>query len=146
MGANNSINLDNIYLSHSSFNRPQNYVYGEQDNKLDVSVSVSVQSSEEENRLLSHLEVTVFLTQMENKHKLASIGMAGEFSYSEGLSISLEDFGHINAPAILYPFIREHLASLAAKANIKRILLPPFNFVSFYKKQKEEKEQKEQSS
>ena len=64
-----------------------------------------------------------------NKEIDSSMKISGEFECigSEGLSI--ENFAKINAPAIIFPFIRENLASISMKAGIPTILLPPINFV-----------------
>ncbi len=42
-------------------------------------------------------------------------------------------FCYINAPALIYPYIRETVFSLTGKAGIQPINLPPFNFVAFGK-------------
>ena len=49
-----------------------------------------------------------------------------------------EYFVNVNAPAIIFPFIREHIASTTAKAGIDAVLLPPFNFVENYRKLQED--------
>jgi preprotein translocase subunit SecB len=42
--------------------------------------------------------------------------------------LNLDQFGHVNAAAIIYPYIREHLSNLSAKAGLGLIFLPPVNF------------------
>jgi preprotein translocase subunit SecB len=64
----------------------------------------------------------------------AKVKMLGNFEYAEDSSLSVEDFSKINAPAILFPFVREHLASVSMKAGISPILLPPVNFVKLAEK------------
>ncbi|WP_448529800.1 protein-export chaperone SecB [Raineya sp.] len=59
----------------------------------------------------------------------SKIKMAGEFIFEKNTSITIEDFAKVNAPAIIFPFIREHLANLSLRAGIPPILLPPVNFV-----------------
>lgn len=49
-------------------------------------------------------------------------------------SVTEEEFARINAPSIMFPFVREHLASLSLKAGFNAILLPPFNFSALAKK------------
>ncbi|GAB4130821.1 MAG: hypothetical protein OHK0045_17840 [Raineya sp.] len=66
----------------------------------------------------------------------ASIRMLGTFQCPENPHIPIEDFAKINAPAIIFPFVREHLASVSMKAGINAILLPPINFVKMSEKTK----------
>jgi preprotein translocase subunit SecB len=62
--------------------------------------------------------------------------MLGIFEPSDWNDPHLENFANINAPAIIYPFIREHIASLTTKAKMPYIL-PPFNFVELAKNKAE---------
>jgi preprotein translocase subunit SecB len=41
----------------------------------------------------------------------------------------LENFGNVNGAAIIFPYIREHFSSLAAKSGLGLILIPPFSFI-----------------
>lgn len=134
MGKNSAIRLDSAYLSSSRFDRPPEY-FQSQEEKLDLNISIS-KDVPEDNKLISKLSVGVTLHNESGKHHLSSIEMTGIFSYTDDMKMSIEAFANINAPAILYPFIREHLATLAAKADMKRMLLPPFNFVAFYEQNK----------
>ena len=59
---------------------------------------------------------------------LANIRMIGVFEkYGEPV-LTDDRFKAINAPAIIYPFIREHLHNLCLKAGIANVLLPTVNF------------------
>ena len=57
-----------------------------------------------------------------------SVKMVGVFLKIGDPELSLESFKKINAPAIIYPFIREHIHNLNSKAGINNIVLPPVNF------------------
>ena len=50
------------------------------------------------------------------------------------VQLSIENFSKVNAPAIIFPFVREHLASVSMKAGINPILLPAVNFVKLANK------------
>ena len=63
------------------------------------------------------------------------VQMMGIFEPSDWNDPLLDDFANINAPAIIYPFVREHIASLTTKAKTPYIL-PPFNFVELAKNRK----------
>lgn len=53
--------------------------------------------------------------------------------------ISIENFCDINAPAIIFPFIRENIANLSMRGGLQPIIIQPINFVELNKKNKEPK-------
>ncbi len=61
----------------------------------------------------------------------AKISIIGVFEIEGKKPDYFENFCYINAPAIIYPYIREHLAMLTLKAGVPPVNLPPFNFVAF---------------
>lgn len=75
----------------------------------------------------------------------AEIIMEGIFEIDGEKPSFFDEFCVVNAPAIIYPYIREHLASLTNKSGNMSIYLPTFNFVAFgkdyLKKQKEKIEE-----
>ncbi|MEO8589810.1 MAG: protein-export chaperone SecB [Flavobacteriales bacterium] len=77
----------------------------------------------------------VFVTAKVNtKHQgrellKAEVTMKGLFEQKGETQLNVDTFAQVNGPAILFPFIREQLASLTMKANIPPILLAPINFV-----------------
>lgn len=65
------------------------------------------------------------------------IKYSAEFQAEGDISLKQkEDFANINAPAMIYPFIRETIASITAKALVGNILIPPVNFVKLYEDRK----------
>lgn len=67
----------------------------------------------------------------ESSFKL-DVKMAGKFEISEGLNIPIDEFFHINAPAIVYPYIRQYVRATTLEAALDPIILPIVNFVSLY--------------
>lgn len=57
-----------------------------------------------------------------------TVRMIGMFVKIGSPEPPLEIFKKINAPAIIYPYIREHVHNLNNKAGINNIILPPVNF------------------
>jgi preprotein translocase subunit SecB len=47
--------------------------------------------------------------------------------------MSFEEFTSINAPALIFPYIREHITAITQKAGIKPIIIQPINFVALAK-------------
>lgn len=55
----------------------------------------------------------------------------GAFEVSkDSVNMPLQEFLETNAPAHLFPYIRESLSSLSQKAGLPAILLPPINILA----------------
>ncbi len=105
-----------------------------------VVVSPLSQEFEQKNNLVIEHDISVdmlavFLTV---EHSLIMKGveevttftkMVAVFNNPKNPNIPLDVFINVNAPAVIFPFIREHLASISAKAGLYPILLPLVNFV-----------------
>jgi len=133
MAENKGIILNDIYLSSSTFNRPKVYS-AEDEQKLELTINI--QKEIKGNQLVSTLNVSIILNAVADKQTIGTTEMTGIFSFTNESPIEVEVFAQINAPAILYPFVREHFASISAKANMRRILLPTINFVVLSEQQK----------
>jgi len=72
---------------------------------------------------------------------VAFIHMVGHFYLIGEKPEYFDEFVKVNAPAIIYPFVKEHLHSLTNKSGFSGVNLPPFNFVSYSKKYFANKEQ-----
>ncbi|MDY0281713.1 MAG: protein-export chaperone SecB [Salinivirgaceae bacterium] len=127
--------LLNILLIESSFKREPQIDFDNQD--LHNNINIDVQNSTESSNILYVTVIMNFDTSIKNKKFISSkIVMLGVFEYGEELTLSLDSFANINAPAIIFPFIREHLSNVSMKAGIQPILLPPINFVELAKEKK----------
>ncbi len=123
--------IDQVFLSKSSFHR-EPYIdfpklkFGQEtivdhidstsnpgDSKFIVQVTVKISGTVDEKEVVS-IEVTT--TGVFQRH--------GESALDE------DTFKKVNAPAIIYPFVREHIATIAVKSGIGSLLLPPINFTS----------------
>jgi preprotein translocase subunit SecB len=51
----------------------------------------------------------------------------------------IDSFCNINAPAIIFPFVREAIANLSMKAGIQPILIQPVNFIELSRKEDDRK-------
>lgn len=81
-----------------------------------------------DNKFAVTLSVQYKGLQINDQICLADIKMIGVFE-KIGEPIWPDDkFKAINGPAIIYPFIREHLHNLCLKAGIANVLLPTVNF------------------
>ncbi|WP_375560490.1 protein-export chaperone SecB [Bernardetia sp. OM2101] len=127
-----SFELLNIILLESNFKRDVEISYTDEEFKSNIDIGIENQLKD------SILFVEVSLTYSsgieDSKEIEAFIKMIGVFKCPENSALSIDTFGKINAPAILFPFIRENLASVSMKAGINPILLPPVNFVKLSQK------------
>ncbi len=69
-----------------------------------------------------------------NEVAKADITVFGEFKLlDKDTDLEIQQFADLNAYAIMYPFIREHLFNLSLKAGMNAIMLPSVNFQEFAK-------------
>jgi len=122
-----SYQLLNIILLESFFKRVAD-ISSEQEAQKKISIDIENQQ-DENNRLFVALTLK-YISEVSDKIEIeASVKMLGVFSCPSDPNASIKDFAKINAPAILFPFVREHIATLSMKAGIEPILLQPINFV-----------------
>jgi len=137
MEGNTQFNLENIILIESRFKRNPDIT---SEDNLKLKVDFVVNHEVKENKL--GVELKVELNAVKGSEKTvkvtALVKMLGIFKFSEIPEYGLEQFSEINAAAIIFPFVREHLASVSIKAGIPPVLLPPVNFVELYKDQHKE--------
>lgn len=133
MKSNSTYKLLNIFLIESYFKR-ENFIHFEDDD-FQSKVDFEIEDNTEENNLNIILTLHFNAGKTDNKEITSTIKMLGIFELTgESTSIiSSEDFAKINGPAIIFPFIREHLANVTMKAGLNPILLPPINFVKLAK-------------
>ncbi|MEN0054663.1 MAG: protein-export chaperone SecB [Mucilaginibacter sp.] len=127
MSEKHTYNLEHILLLNSSFTRTWNIDF--ESKEFDSSVDIEVEDKRSDNTLTVVVNLTFTAGTNKEKQINAYIQMVGVFTTSESLDLDIDKFATVNAPAIIYPFIREHLSSLSVKAGINPILLAPVNFV-----------------
>lgn len=99
--------------------------------EIEVSISHSRPS---ETTLIVTLNVILSAKTEQGENVLsASVDMDGIFEIEDG-GIDIDYIANVNGAAIIYPFIRQHLADLTIKAGSGSLLIPPFNFVGEYQR------------
>ena len=123
----------NIILTESSFKRLNDAQIGiENTNVADITTGFS----EKDKIIFCNVKViykSIFKEQIQVDAEITMIGVFEKIGESE---LSNENFAKINAPSIIFPYIREHLSSLSNKAGIPPIILAPVNFVALNKDEK----------
>ena len=118
--------LINIILKECSFFRENDFVFEGTGLRNQVDVQVQPQINES---LIVVTEILDFKQFNEEQEQVsAKVVIVGVFEKNGIPPLSDEDFAHINAAAILFPYVREQLSSMAVKAGIGALLLPPINF------------------
>ena len=117
-----------VFLMDSVFNRVSQVTFD--NSKLTPTLNIDINTNIENNKIIV-TETLVYESIVNSIKEVSStITMLGIFEkFGESPSVSPTDFANINGPAIIYPFIREHLASLSLKAGLGQLLIPPVNFV-----------------
>lgn len=120
--------IQNILLIESNFNRVQNVKFNDDNVKQNIHIEGNVNVNPENN--IISVTQTLFYSQVYNnvEQVSAKISMAGVFEKYGDSSLDLEQFGQVNAAAIIYPYIREHFSNLSVKAGLGLIFLPSVNF------------------
>jgi len=118
--------IENLILMESNFHRSVVVTFDSSKVNNNLNVDVSVQVTD--NKVVVTETVDYTQKQGEIIEVTAKIRMVGIFEKGDQAQIDSEHFGNVNGAAIIFPYIREHLTNLSAKAGIGIILLPPFNF------------------
>ena len=129
------ISFDTILLKELLFSRKEDLP---QKPELSVKVSKSLSFSPEED--IMNFEMTCEIKDEDNLFGIKCT-MIGIFSVITGNeNMTLQEFSQKNAPALVFPYIREVIASTTTRAGIPAVIIPPINLSAIDKKQSEEKQ------
>ena len=136
---NTSFNIKAVFLVKSFFERvnPKINLQSIDINKITREVNVNIENEVEENILNSYVTLT-YLSKFPDGQKEVecTIKMGAVFEIVGDEKVIPDRFIMVNAPAIVFPYIREHLSSLSIKAGLQAIVLPPYNFTNLKKEEK----------
>jgi preprotein translocase subunit SecB len=127
-----SFHLKGIFLTNLSFERIPEVIFDEE-GKPETEIKVDNRYNDANKQLMSKVTVNVRSIRAQTKQYLIEVSIVGIFEFSEQLDIKLKDFASINAPAIVFPFIREQIVSISLKAGLRPILIPVVNFAKIAK-------------
>ena len=122
------VKVINIILIESEFKRITNLRLDKME-KFTINIQVGVGIEKESKRFFSEVTLKAIQKYESVTQVQAKVKMVGLFEH-DGLSEEeQQSFAKINGAAIVFPFIREHLASLTTKAGISTLIINPVNFV-----------------
>ena len=118
----------NLALLESHFERASAITFDLEKVTRESETSIDIQKISNEQVVVT--ETLTFSQTFEGTTEFSVIiKMIGVFEKQGETDLSIDDFARTNAPAIIYPYIREHLSSLTTKAAVGTILLAPYNFI-----------------
>lgn len=127
-----SFSVESILLTESNFSRKGNIKFNDSDSEVTFETGVG----SKEDIINVKLKTTVInMYNNEEQYKI-EVTMVGVFKCNGNPSPEAKDsFGRINCAAIIFPFVREHIANIALKAGLGVIILPPVNFTKINTKE-----------
>lgn len=133
---NNQIKLESILLIKSNFSRDL-IIDAHDKTKVTQDIKINISNSElNTDKFAVYLQVDFVIFYDGKTVVEINTTYAGSFDKTDTNidDKTLDSFIEINAPAIMFPFVREEMASLTTKAGIGTVLLQPVNFVELRKK------------
>jgi len=107
---------------------------GQTDNDFNVTIEPAGLINEKERTFQLHLKITA---EDDEKTAKVEVEAVGNYTYTVGEEGHLNNFFFINAPAILFPYIRAYIGTLTNLSGIKPINLPTFNLTNLRDRLKE---------
>ncbi len=130
--------VDEISIIETSFRKLDTYRKG---HKMRPVIDIEVKRRTTKTKAHCYLKVDCKLvSEQSNKEVATSVIVAyGVFTKADpNHPLPLKRFASMNANAIMYPFVREHLFSMTLKAGMKAVMLPSVNFVAWAEKAKDD--------
>ena len=116
------ISFDDIILKELAFSRKKGY---SDRPELNMRLESNVSFSPDEDRLVYEMSCEV---KDEKEFFYVRCTMIGFFSVIEGEeNMGLREYSNLNAPAAIFPYIRETIASVTTRAGIPPVIIPPTN-------------------
>jgi preprotein translocase subunit SecB len=130
--SNSNFDLEKIALVSSSFQVPAIDFNPDRD----LALSINVASTNLHNTDHFEVKLSLSIKLPKNDQTIATVVYSGKFQQiQENEQLTKEYFSQVNAPAIIYPYIRHHVRYLSLEAGFHRpIILPIINFVELARK------------
>jgi preprotein translocase subunit SecB len=122
--------FNNIILKELAFSRKPDLLQ-----KPHLSINIEATASISPNKDKLNLEM---LCEVKEKDTLFDIKcvMIGMFSKIDGSeNMELDEFAKYSGPALMFPYLRETIASTTVKAGIPPVIIPPVNLQAIKNKQ-----------
>ncbi len=124
MGIDTGINFVKVTLTELSFKLNKKFKLPKDGCPVEIDVQTKNSFSPDKKTLNTMLSVALF-TRTRSRPFSMKVTVEGTFTGQDPME--LKKFSKVNAPAHLFPFVREIIGNATMKANIPPLLLPPFN-------------------
>jgi len=125
------ISFEKVILEKVNFEIDPLYSFGDAPLSVKIGIKPSKEFSPEKRELKLILNTEINIKGVEPSPMKISLSVAGYFSITgDNDSVVLEEFSDIQAPAMLFPFVREIVSNLTMRTDFKPLLLPPTNFMA----------------
>lgn len=103
---------------------------GEQSNGFQIGINPYGKIDNSKN--IFELRLDVIIDNTQNSFK-AEVSIIGTFKFTDKEDKKMESFLYLNAPAILFPYVRAYINTLTALSGNKAIVLPTLNLARLKK-------------
>jgi len=129
------ISFDDIILKELVFSSKEGF---SDRPEFNIQLESNISLSPEEDKLTYEMSCEI---KDSNDFFYIKCTMIGYFSVMKGKeNMTLKEYSNINAPASIFPYIRETIASTTTRAGIPPVIIPPVNLNLIKKSSKTENE------
>ena len=120
-----SIPIKNIFMTELNFVRSPNVP-----DKINYTYTINVGANVDKETNLSNVMVKLEILEKEQKSLKIVCCMVGVFDLTNAkeIPVPINDFLYVNAPAIIFPYLREIVSNMTLRAGIKPLIVPTFDF------------------
>lgn len=129
----NQVNYLSVVLTQLTFELNEKFKAPPGGVPIDADFNVKRVFDKKKKRLITSLYIEVF-KKVKNPPFSLKANIEGTFECAD--FEKLKQFSEINAPAHLFPFLREIVANTSLKAGIPPLLLPPINLAAILSEKK----------
>ncbi len=102
--------------------------------KTNQKIHIENEVQQNENKIFVILTLHFDIFNNETIEVKSKIKMVGIFEKIGTPKLEQDIFVRLNAPAMLFPYLREHLTNLSVKAGLPPIIVQPINFENISQK------------
>lgn len=121
------INFEKVILEGVNLELTPDYHFPEEGLEVEMSVNINSEFNKSEKKLKLTLEVSLFKETPNPPFRLL-VSASGYFKGKD--TNTLEEFSKVQAPALIFPFIREIIANLTMRTGYPPVLIPPTNILA----------------
>lgn len=123
--------------------RFKNFIVAESNIKIEpeteansININVDPQGVIFQERKIFEIQLRILLKSDDGLE--VSVKIIGFFEFKDVVKTeNLSNYFYVNAPAIIFPYLRSYISALTALSGCKTVILPPMNMTSLGKKLEE---------